>query len=132
MRVLFLTHRLPFAPNRGDRIRAYHIARHLARHHEIDLLSLMHDQEEESRTADLRFIFSRVEVARVPRASNLARAVAALPTSRPLTHVLLDAPGLRRRLAALVAERPTMRRMAASTSRSTKLTAVPRARAACR
>ena len=105
MRVLFLTHRLPFAPNRGDRIRAYHIARHLARHHEIDLLSLMHDEEEESRAADLRFIFSRVEVARVPRASNLARAVAALPTSRPLTHVLLDAPGLRRRLAALVAER---------------------------
>ena len=25
MRVLFLTHRLPYAPNRGDRIRAYHI-----------------------------------------------------------------------------------------------------------
>jgi len=105
MRILFLTHRLPYAPNRGDRIRAYHVARHLARHHEIDLLSLMHDEEEESRTADLRFIFSRVDVARVPRARNLARAVAALPTSRPLTHVLLDAPRLRHRLAALVAER---------------------------
>ena len=29
MRVLFLTHRLPYAPNRGDRIRAYHILRAL-------------------------------------------------------------------------------------------------------
>ena len=67
MRVLFLTHRLPYAPNRGDRIRAFHIARQLARRHEVDLLSLMHDEEEESRTADLRFIFSRVALARVPR-----------------------------------------------------------------
>ena len=25
VRILFLTHRLPYAPNRGDRIRAYHV-----------------------------------------------------------------------------------------------------------
>jgi hypothetical protein len=30
MRVLFLTHRLPYAPNRGDRILAYHLLRALA------------------------------------------------------------------------------------------------------
>jgi sugar transferase (PEP-CTERM/EpsH1 system associated) len=105
MRVLFLTHRLPYAPNRGDRIRAYHIARQLARRHEVDLLSLMHDEDEESRTADLRFIFSHVELARVPRLRNYVRAAAALHTSRPLTHLLLDAPGLRPQLTRLVAGR---------------------------
>ena len=53
MRILFLTHRLPYAPNRGDRIRAYHIARQLARRADVDLLSLTHDDEEESHVAEL-------------------------------------------------------------------------------
>src|SRR5207247_9362003 len=43
VRVLFLTHRLPYAPNRGDRIRAYHILRMLASRAEVELVSLVHD-----------------------------------------------------------------------------------------
>jgi sugar transferase (PEP-CTERM/EpsH1 system associated) len=105
MRVLFLTHRLPYAPNRGDRIRSYHIARQLSRSSDVDVLSLTHDDEEESHVADLRRMVDRVRTARVPRVANLCRAVAALPTSRPLTHVLLDAPALGTTLADLVAER---------------------------
>ena len=105
MRILFLTHRLPYAPNRGDRIRAYHIARQLARWSDVDLLSLTHDDEEESHAADLRGLVSRVRTARVRRIPSLARAVLALPTSRPLTHALLDAPDLRATLAQMVDER---------------------------
>ena len=29
--ILFLAHRIPFPPNRGDKIRSHHILRHLAR-----------------------------------------------------------------------------------------------------
>ncbi len=47
MRVLFLTHRLPYAPNRGDRIRAYHMLRFLQCHAEVDVLALAHDAMEE-------------------------------------------------------------------------------------
>ena len=31
MNILFLTHRLPYAPNRGDRIRAYYLLREMSR-----------------------------------------------------------------------------------------------------
>ena len=41
MRVLFLTHRLPYAPNRGDRIRAYHLLREMSQVAEVDLVSLV-------------------------------------------------------------------------------------------
>ena len=34
-RILFLAHRVPFPPNKGDKIRAFHELRHLARSHEI-------------------------------------------------------------------------------------------------
>ena len=34
-KILFLAHRAPFPPDKGDRIRAYHILRHLAARHEV-------------------------------------------------------------------------------------------------
>ena len=43
MKILFLTHRLPFAPNRGDRIRAYYLLQAMSRFAEVSLFSLTHD-----------------------------------------------------------------------------------------
>jgi len=41
MRILFLTSRFPYPPLGGDRLRAYHIIKHLLKQgHEVDLLSL--------------------------------------------------------------------------------------------
>ncbi|MEO0588805.1 MAG: hypothetical protein AAF078_14345, partial [Planctomycetota bacterium] len=34
-RVLLLTHRVPFPPDRGDRIRAFHLLRNLAKHADV-------------------------------------------------------------------------------------------------
>jgi sugar transferase (PEP-CTERM/EpsH1 system associated) len=36
-RVLMLTHRLPYPPDRGDRIRSYHMLKELARHFEVGI-----------------------------------------------------------------------------------------------
>jgi polysaccharide biosynthesis protein PslH len=106
MRVLFLTHRLPYAPNRGDRIRAYHMLRVLAQRHEVDLVSLVHDAQEEAAAAGLGGLANSVAVARVSPLRNLARAPFALLGDVPLTHVLLDASGLRAHVTRLVQERP--------------------------
>ena len=46
MKILFLTHRLPYAPNRGDRIRSFHLLREMSRFAEVSLFSLAHDDEE--------------------------------------------------------------------------------------
>jgi polysaccharide biosynthesis protein PslH len=94
LRVLFLTHRLPYAPNRGDRIRAFHILKYLSRTCEVHLVSFAHDQHEESQAALLHDIAATVTTARVSRLRNAGRAVAALASNRPLTHVLLDSPDI--------------------------------------
>ncbi len=39
MRILFLSPRYPYPPRRGDQVRAYHLAKGLARHAEVTLLS---------------------------------------------------------------------------------------------
>jgi sugar transferase (PEP-CTERM/EpsH1 system associated) len=100
MKILILTHRLPYAPNRGDRIRAFHIINALAPHNDVRVVSLVHDREEEEQAPAIRARGAGVYTSRVARARNLIRAAASLPTSQPLTHVLLAAPGIRSALDA--------------------------------
>jgi sugar transferase (PEP-CTERM/EpsH1 system associated) len=102
MRLLFLTHRLPYAPNRGDRIRAFHLLRVIAREHEVHLLSLVHDREEAAQVDGLRGVAASVVAVPVSRAARLATAAFALATQRPLTHVLLHSPAVAPALRALV------------------------------
>jgi len=92
MRVLVLTHRLPFAPNRGDRVRAFHIVKLLAARADVHVVSLVHDRAEAAEADTLRRMGVRVSIAPVPRVRNLARAAVELGTSRPLTHILLHSP----------------------------------------
>ncbi len=108
MRVLLLTHRLPYAPNRGDRIRAFHILKYLVEHAEItvDLFSLVHDREEAGEVGRIDGMTDRLETAMVPSFGNKLRGLTALAGSRPLTHVLLDAPRLRSSIERLVTDRP--------------------------
>lgn len=76
MRILLLTHRPPFPPDKGDKIRSFHLLEHLAQRHEVHLATLVDDP------ADL---------AHLPQ---LAARV------RSLAHARIDGP-LRRPLAAL-------------------------------
>lgn len=105
MNVLFLSHRLPYAPNRGDRIRAFHLLKEISRWATVDLASLVHDDEEAGHVADLAPVVRRVAVARVPRLMNHVKAGLAWPTSVPTTHTLLAAPDMAQAVDTLVAER---------------------------
>jgi sugar transferase (PEP-CTERM/EpsH1 system associated) len=46
MRLLCLTSRLPYPPNRGDRLRAFHFIEHFSQHHELTLVSFIADEAE--------------------------------------------------------------------------------------
>ena len=106
MRILVLTHRLPYAPNRGDRLRMYHMLQHLRGRADVDLVSFVHDDEEAAHAGELRSLAARVTTVRVPKWRNRLNAAATLWTDRPLTHALLDAPGFTRILTRLVDEHP--------------------------
>ncbi|MGH7847283.1 MAG: TIGR03087 family PEP-CTERM/XrtA system glycosyltransferase [Candidatus Binatia bacterium] len=43
MKILFLAHRIPYPPNKGDKIRSYHLLRSLAQKHEISLVCWLDD-----------------------------------------------------------------------------------------
>ena len=105
LRVFFLTHRLPYAPNRGDRIRSYHIIRNLAPVTDLTVVSLVHDASEAAQVGRLTGI-ARTIVAPVPRLANYLRAGAVLATSKSLTGQLLSSPALQPALEKLTASDP--------------------------
>lgn len=105
MRILFLSHRLPYAPNRGDRIRAFHLLRALSSLAAVGVISLVHDDEEARHVRGVeRLVAGPVRAVRVSRAANAMKAPLALATGRPLTHALLDGPALPDALQEAVAE----------------------------
>ena len=53
MRLLFLTSRLPCPPNRGDRLRTFHLLRLLGQEHELTLLSFVTSKAEAERGREL-------------------------------------------------------------------------------
>lgn len=106
MTILVLTHRLPYAPNRGDRLRAYHMIHELRQHAEIELVSLVHDDEEQSHVDEVRAFVSNVTTLRVTKLRSRANAALAMMGSTPLTHALLDAAGMTAALQEICETRP--------------------------
>lgn len=43
MNILYLAHRIPYPPNKGEKIRAFHQIQHLARNHKVHLCSFVDD-----------------------------------------------------------------------------------------
>jgi sugar transferase (PEP-CTERM/EpsH1 system associated) len=104
--VLFLTHRLPYAPNRGDRLRAFHILRSLvAKGDEVDVLSLAHTADEMAAVDSVRAMGVHATAVHVPRFRNYVNGAVALAGTQPLTHVLLHAPEFGAALKRILAER---------------------------
>jgi len=62
MRILCLTSRLPYPPNRGDRLRAFHFIEHLSQEHELSLVSFIADETERDYLPSLRVYCRDVRV----------------------------------------------------------------------
>ena len=44
--LLYLVHRLPYPPNKGDKVRSYHLLRHLAKRHRVFLGTFVDDPDD--------------------------------------------------------------------------------------
>jgi len=93
-RILFLAHRVPYPPNRGDRIRTYHLLEYLAKRSELSLAYLTDEYPAAETTRVLESLCSRVAFARLGR-SRWLRAGASLATGRTATEGLFSSPILR-------------------------------------
>ncbi len=52
--LLFLSHRIPYPPNKGDKVRSFNMLRHLAQHYRVHLGAFVDQPEDWARADELR------------------------------------------------------------------------------
>lgn len=83
--LLFLAHRIPYPPNKGDKIRSWHILKHLATRVPVHLGCFLDDPEDARYVADLERVCASVHVVPLNRRLALAGSLAGLLTGEALS-----------------------------------------------
>jgi sugar transferase (PEP-CTERM/EpsH1 system associated) len=103
MRILMLAHRIPYPPHTGDKVRAYHVARHLARHHDVTLAFLVDDRADLAGLYPLSQMVRRLEYARLWKPWSTLKGLIGLAGGSSLSVPYFGSRRLRRRLAERIA-----------------------------
>lgn len=103
--VLFLAHRIPFPPDRGDKIRSCHILRHIAGLAPVHVACFADDAADLSHEAELAALSQSHCLVRRSRALPVA-GLAALATGRPVSLAAFASRALAAYVEQLLATRP--------------------------
>jgi len=85
MNILYLAHRIPFPPNKGDKIRSYHQIQYLSKSHDIYLACLVDDVEDLQYVDELKKYCRVVEAVNEPYLKRVWRTGVALVSGQALT-----------------------------------------------
>ncbi len=103
--ILFLAHRAPYPPDRGDKIRSFHILKHLAQNHRVHLAAFADNPAD--LAGDQGLLGEIGERAIVWRGKGQARAaIEALVSRRPVSLAAFDDGGMRRAVQGMLARHP--------------------------
>src|SRR5215510_10613940 len=104
MKILLICHRLPYPPNRGGKIRAFNMIRHLRAQHSVVVASLAHTEQEREEGARLAEHCDEVIVEVLPDSHRWMNAYAALSTSTPSSVAYFWSRRLAERINRKIAE----------------------------
>jgi len=100
-RVLFLAHRIPYPPDKGDKIRSWQELKHLAQVADVHLACFVDDPRDERHLPVLEEVCSGVTAVRLGSWGARWRAATGLLGSAPLSLCWYRSGEMSRRLAAL-------------------------------
>ena len=83
--LLLLVHRIPFPPNKGDKIRSYHLLRHLAEHYQVHLGTFVDDEDDWQHVPTVEKLCASTHVARLNPLRARVRSLGALLANRSLS-----------------------------------------------
>jgi hypothetical protein len=94
MRIFYICRRVPFPPDRGDKIAAFNAIRHLAARHEVHVFCLGDGVQDLANISGLQAYAKSVSAAPVDEFTIKLRALAALVTGQPLSVAALNESNL--------------------------------------
>lgn len=109
--LLFLSHRIPYPPNKGDKIRSFHLLRHLARRFVVHVGTFIDDEDDWQYVEALKAQCNGGEVLVRPlrKRPATARSLIGLATGEALSLPYYRDATLRRWVDDLLARRPVRR-----------------------
>ncbi len=93
--LLLLIHRIPYPPNKGDKIRSYHLLKHLARHYKVHLATFVDDADDWQHLPRVQALCASSHFARLDPTMARVRSLGALLANRSLSLDYYRDKGLR-------------------------------------
>ena len=94
--LLYLVHRIPYPPNKGDKIRSYHILKHLSQNHKIHLGTFIDDEKDWEYVEELKKICSETCFVKLDPQVSRIRSLSGIATNQPLTLPYYQDKGLQK------------------------------------
>ena len=83
--LLLLIHRIPYPPNKGDKIRSYHLLKHLAQTYRVHLATFVDDADDWQHVPRVRTLCASSHFAALNPRLARARSLGALLANRTLS-----------------------------------------------
>lgn len=103
--ILFLSHRIPFPPDRGDKVRSHHILKRIARFAPVHVATLADDDRDLAEEKELATLAASHKLLKRSKPLSLA-GIEALATSRPVSLAAFHHPALAAYVDEVLATRP--------------------------
>jgi sugar transferase (PEP-CTERM/EpsH1 system associated) len=126
--LLLLIHRIPYPPNKGDKIRSYHLLKHLAQHYRVHLGTFVDDRDDWQHVPHVRAMCASSHFAALNPATARVRSLGALLANRSLSLDYYRDAGLRAWTGATMREHGVKRIVVFSSAMAQYAEAYPDAR----
>ena len=107
--LLFLTHRIPYPPNKGDKIRSFHLLKHFAAHYRVYLGTFIDDAQDRASISEVRAMCADAYFAGLQPTAACLRSLTGLLHRHPLTLCYYHDAGLQSWVSRLLREKDLRR-----------------------
>ncbi|WP_084199599.1 TIGR03087 family PEP-CTERM/XrtA system glycosyltransferase [Noviherbaspirillum autotrophicum] len=107
--LLLLVHRIPFPPNKGDKIRSYHLLRHLAKRYCVHLGTFVDDPDDWRYVDEVKRFCNETYFGKLHPFVARVRSISALAAQRPMSLDYYDDPGMHAWVRNLLQRQPIHR-----------------------
>lgn len=107
--LLLLIHRIPYPPNKGDKIRSYNLLKHLAQRYRVHLASFVDDSSDWQHVPHVEALCASTHFARLDPLAARVRSLAALATNESLSLRYYRDGGMRAWVERTMAAQPVQR-----------------------
>lgn len=107
--LLYLTHRVPYPPNKGDKIRSFHLLKHLSQRYRVHLGTFVDDRGDWQYVDTVRSFCGENHFAKLNPSAMRLRSLSGPLSGQPLTLPYYRNAGLQHWVNNLLATRPVKR-----------------------